>query len=140
MWNIDAQTPFLLSVATSTAAADQWYDLSGNPLGTSADLSVTADSSLPGQWLAAQLTLWFTSAGTLAQSDIQLVLTPSGAAAMQGTPLCNWAGGPVPPPSFKNAAPASAANALRQYSVPPAVLRRALHRSKLLVGGGIFER
>jgi hypothetical protein len=134
-WSLDAATPFVFSVATATSAADQWYDLNGNPVATSANLSLTADSSLPFWWLAADQTFWLTSAGALAQSDLQVVLTPSGAAAVPGTPVCYWAAGTMPPPSLKQMARVLPSAPLAiPHKASKATLRHAVRSGKRLLG------
>jgi hypothetical protein len=96
-WTLGAETPFLAAATTAASPADQWYALTGEPVGSSASLAVTADSGLAGYWVAVEQTVWLTSTGALVTSDTQLAETPGGNAALAGTPACYWPDATSPP-------------------------------------------
>jgi hypothetical protein len=89
-WQLVSSAPELISYATKTTAAPQWWRLAdGADLGPTSQVAQAQPAGASsGGWITAQLILWFSQAGQLADYVYELANGVGGPNAV--APLCYW--------------------------------------------------
>lgn len=85
LWTLSHSAPSLVSAATKTSPATQWYDLNtGQPVSSQSYTTVPPG----GGWLVAQLMVWYTLQGQFVTYACDVAPWVGGANAF--APLCYW--------------------------------------------------
>jgi hypothetical protein len=124
-WNLGAQTQVLYATATTESPGTSWYNLQNQFVGTSANVTSTADAALDGTWAAVYQFAWVRPTTVVDHTDMQLVDATAGPAARLGTPLCDW-GTPTFTPA--SASPKAPSPALKAPPLPVAQVVAAAKR------------